>query len=157
MKAKSKILLLFGFILLPAFVLYANDIILRVNYKDGRTGDIILSQRPVVQFNNDNLEIEIEGLILSYKMEELSGYKLISDVSSGVKYVTETPIHCDGHTVYIGATDKASDITVYNLAGIRILQKTIEVQQEETISIDEWESGVYIIKYGSTTYKFIKP
>jgi hypothetical protein len=61
---------------------------------------------------------------------------------------TEGPLH-----IYVGGTDKAVDLTIYDMNGTTKIKKTVSVNADRTVHFDlsSMQKGVYIFKANSST------
>lgn len=151
-----KIILTIGALacLLPAVTVSARSLV--VTLPDDATVYYLLndSDAPVMQFS--------EGKILlrgdSYEFAGIKNFFISeSDAPSGISEVTMSrpEFHLDNNTLLLQGE---GEVAVYSVDGIRMDLPVSYAEGENLVSVDisGLEKNTYIVKFGKTSFKFLK-
>lgn len=145
------------FLLAIATSAFAADISICLQFKDGKSETIILADHPVITFSDEHLHLNLQSIEFSYVLADLKGYNLISEEAYIDRISCENlDIYCNGREIQIPAAKANETLILYSLNGDIISQLMPDVDGPLTISLNILAPGIYILKHGDHSFKFIK-
>jgi DNA-binding beta-propeller fold protein YncE len=151
---KKILLLVFVFFLSETSVMGQT---LVINDKEGGTVELGLDKLRKITFKNGNL-------VATYQDGSTNSYVLSAIDKMNFANLTgvETVEVMEGHLAYsaesgiaVVANSEGSKLSVYNLSGKVVFQKTIG-SQIETIDLGELQKGLYLLRLDSKTIKIVR-
>lgn len=151
---KKILLLVFIFFLSVTSVMGQSLII---NEKEGDTIELGLDKLRKITFKNGNL-------VATYQDGTTNSYVLSAIEKMNFSNLTglETTEVMEGHLAYstesgiaVVTNSEGSKLSVYNLSGKVVMQKTIG-SQIETIDLGELQKGLYLLRLDSKTIKIVR-
>jgi DNA-binding beta-propeller fold protein YncE len=151
---KKILLLVFVFFLSVTSVMGQT---LVINDKEGGTVELGLDKLRKITFKNGNL-------VATYQDGSTNSYVLSAIDKMNFANLTgvETVEVMEGHLAYsaesgiaVVANSEGSKLSVYNLSGKVVFQKTIG-SQIETIDLGELQKGLYLLRLDSKTIKIVR-
>lgn len=133
-----------------------NKLVIYLN--DGNTACFELSEHPKITFSGDSLcvvspttTIEIARIaVKNFTFEESEDYETSIDTPHNDVSITTS----ENSITLKGLTD-GEVITVYGIDG-KVITKSIAVDGNCTIVLDNLSSGIYLININTTTIKYLK-
>lgn len=125
--------------------------------KDGSKVSFNLDEQPKTTFTADNLVITTATSTLNYPLAKIQRYTYEGAALSVRDFKTEgIAISHEGNMVMVKGLAIGKTVAVYRMDGTQILTKRSDNSDLLTISLGNLPTGVYMIKVGEITYKFLK-
>lgn len=125
--------------------------------KDGSKVSFSLDEQPKTTFTADNLVITTATSTLTYPLAKIQRYTYEGGTLSVRDFKTEgIVISHEGNMVMVKGLAIGKTVAVYRMDGTQILTKRSDNSDLLTISLGNLPTGVYMIKVGEITYKFLK-
>ena len=129
-----------------------------VETKDHVKTTYMLSDKPQVTFEGNNLHIVSEKADATYNLLDVLNFTYETQSVTGVSELREEPATIDynnGELVVSGL--KANDaVSIYAMDGKLVQQQTASRGGTFRLSLSSLPQGVYIVKVGNITYKIMK-
>lgn len=125
--------------------------------KSGERITYYLSEHPVAAYSGNDLVLKTDGLTVNYPLAELHKFTFGSEATS----VESIPLP-DGRmqmqqgTLCLAGFRAGEKVSIYNVGGQDVMNATIGSDGTATLFIQSLATGVYVVKAGSVTHKFIK-
>lgn len=125
---------------------------------DNTTMEYLIDKDTKVKIEKPNLIIETEGIVLTYKLEEMGqvryGKKLVSTGIDNLKSGHPTPFKMVDDFLYFNNLKVGTQICVITADGKSLMNRSYS--RSAQISLSELTSGVYFVKVNEETYKILK-
>ena len=123
--------------------------------KDGEKVYYDLEESPKTTFTGSDVIITTDVVTVSYPMEQVLRYTY-DLATTDIENLKENEIHISQHGNSLGFENLKSGtvIKVYSIDGT--LKDSVSAGGSVTVSLDNYSSGVYIIKVNGMTYKVLK-
>ncbi len=143
---------------MEAGLLYiATDVGVYISFNDGDNWEVLGENLPLVPVTDIDLHAPSRKLAAATYGRSIFTYSLPLSTSTHdnfiEKNITVYPNPSSNYLTIFGINDKKL-ISIYNLEGKKILARTHD--PKERINVSELNPGVYILKIGETTLRFIK-
>ncbi|MBQ0024080.1 MAG: T9SS type A sorting domain-containing protein [Prevotellaceae bacterium] len=135
------ILLMVGAV--PSFALDKQFYELVLFLKDGTTVTYQLEEKVVMTFEEKTVVLKTEEMTAEYALEDISSFdQREAEVPQAVENVT--------------AANVKGDVVIYDMNGRLVRRIAPNESQKASFMLRDLDNGVYVIKNGVTTYKFMK-
>lgn len=126
--------------------------------KNGTKVAYALAEKPKVTFTETDLVIMTKGVEVSYPLESMARFTYEEDSETSV---TELKAHdvsfkTNGESLLFPELKANSNVSVCNLNGTLVFQKTIMQNGEYVFPLSNLDAGVYLVKVNNLTYKIVK-
>lgn len=161
MKGKIPILgvLILTMLKLPVDLMATNPSLI-VEMKNGEEKSYLLEDNPVITFNSDGIKVttKVNSSHLSFdEIEELTfGNSMSSTIDVEKEDFGVIRLSNDEVEITCASDLDRVDISVFTLSGQQFIPTITNVDNGYKLSLDNAESGVYILKIKNRTFKIIK-
>lgn len=127
-----------------------------VSRTDGSKTSFALANDPVVKNTASELTVETTGTTITVPFEELDSYSFSETGINGVEEITAEESHSyrDGQVTFNGLKP-GSEIYVYALDGREVMRATTDADGYSSLDLRGLGTGVYIVRTGTSSFKFI--
>lgn len=131
-------------------------------FHDGGKVSLLMDEHPVVTYSDGNIVVSTSKEQLTYAHVDVRKFTLADeDISQGETTEIETSKckaqwQCQGDVMCFADCIPSESVTVYNTTGLVVVQYSISADGTLQIPLSQLGEGIYIIKIGSITYKFMK-
>ena len=133
----------------------ADNTVLVVELRDGSTTNFLLADKPKITFTAQQMNIVSESFSMEFDRSDVKNFHFVKDVATSV----ETPVKPDAkvadNTLMLSGIDDGTAIVIYNTSGLPV-KHAVAVGGNCTVSLDDIASGLYIVTFNNTTFKFLK-
>ena len=149
-------LLLLAFVNFSA-VVAKSTINLAVFTKDGSKVLYALEEKPKITFTDTELVITTKGVEIAYALSDMNLLTYENGETSNITNLyDDASFKLDGESIVFSKL-KANDIvSLYSINGTLVFKKKVSQDGEYGVSLNNIETGVYIVKVNSLTYKIMK-
>ena len=126
---------------------------------DGGTVKYCLEQLPKLTFQDESLLVKYEGQTQSYDRTSIASLHYVNDTDvptridqNATSTVRSVTFYDQALTVY---TPQAELLAVYNLSGQCVWSQTSTAHAQIHLTYQSLTPGVYVLKCGTQTYKFV--
>ena len=155
---KSKIVFVFAVllaILIDSQTVCAQRLV--IWQKDGSKVSFNLDEQPKTTFTADNLVITTATSTLNYPLAKVQRYTYEGGTLSVRDLMAEgIVISHEADNIVIKGLALGKTVAVYRIDGTQLLTKCSDGSDRVMLSLGSLPSGVYMIKAGEITYKFLK-
>lgn len=130
---------------------------LTIFLKNGNKAIISLYNEPTLLFDDDEVTVTYNSLTFTYKNDEVDYFDFDED-ATGIVIPNEeldTQFRITENELVITSLKPGAKVNVYSSNGVLVGQQN-EDGGVSAINISNLPSGIYIVKSGSLTYKFLK-
>ena len=125
--------------------------------KDGSKVSFNLDEQPKTTFTADNLVITTATSTLNYPLVKVQRYTYEGGTLSVHELKSEgIVISHEGDNIIAKGLAIGSTVAIYRIDGTQLLTKCSDASDRVMLSLGSLPSGVYMIKAGEITYKFLK-
>lgn len=121
------------------------EVALKLELTDGQTALYLLSEKPVVTFSGQNMEIATSEVQATYLRSDVARFTF--EESTAVEAIDVATVYSYSNGVFAAA---GQQIAVYSLNGQLITKGA------DQVSLEQCAPGVYIVKAGEATVKIMK-
>lgn len=127
-----------------------------VSRTDGSQASFALADDPVVKNTASELTVESTASSITVPFTDLVNYTFSETGIDAVKEITteETHSYRDGKVTFTGLTP-GSQILVFSMDGREVLRSNADADGFASVDLSVLGSGVYIVRTGSSSFKFI--
>ena len=153
MKIKT---ILFAALLLPLSVLAENKALV-IELNSGQTSSFLLLEKPVMTMADTELNITTASIQASFLMADVKRF-YFSEETNDIKTLRQegfTFSQIDGDNLEITGLSSKDHITIFDMAGHQLGSASIS-EGKANVCISGYKQGIYFIKTGSQTIKFLK-
>ncbi len=156
--------ILLSVLLLPSLAAWGDSgtiSALKIHCKSGAAVTILLGERPLVTFANNDLVVTTQTNVVCYPADEVLKFTYLDDdeVLNGIGQATLSG------SVFSFADDNlqvrhlapATAVTVYAVDGKLLVTAQTDAQGNATLALPEVAGDVYVVKTSSVTFKLRKP
>lgn len=158
---KRRFVMLFAALLMAVVSVKAQDTMQRlvVWQKSGEKVYFDLSEEPETTFEEGVLVIQTSTTLVRYPISDVMRYTYEGEMTAIKK-----PVVQPGEIVFRQGADELSfdglpegvKLEVFSIDGKPLLSETARQGKTTVISLANYPTGIYIVKLGETTYKFLK-
>ena len=125
---------------------------------DGEQITFLLEHNPKVVNGDGIITVVDNDITVEYPWDNLHKYIMGSVVESGISYskMNVGDIVNKAGSIILSGFKEAVPVTVNGVNGISVFKSKTDANGYLMISMSEYPSGIYIIKAGNKTFKFIK-
>ena len=128
--------------------------------KDGQKIYHDLNDQPETTFSDGMLWLKTEKVSVSYPLTDVLRYTF-----EGAMTAIETPSARPGEIRFLQGNDamafdglpEGTSLALYSLDGKQLATMKAQGRQRTVVSLANYPSGVYIVKMGDESFKFVKP
>lgn len=130
---------------------------LTIFLKNGNKAVISLYNEPTLQFDEDEVTVTYNSLTFTYKNDEVDYFDFDED-ATGIDIPNEDldiQFRITEDELVITSLKPGAKVNVYSSNGVLVGHQN-ENGEVSAINISNLPAGIYIVKSGSITYKFLK-
>lgn len=126
--------------------------------KSGKRIAYSLSEHPVVTYLETDLVLTTTHLTVNYPLAELHKFTFgtVTTAIESTSIQSDGQMRMHGETLHISGFCPKESVSVYSIEGKKVLDTTTNSEGSVTIDINSLATGIYVVKTGSITHKFIK-
>ena len=157
MNHAKKIFLTLLLLLLIAFKASAaaDNTVLVVELRDGSATNFLLADKPKVTFTAEQMNIVSCAFSMEFDRADVKNFHFVNDDATSVEAPMEPNAKVEGNTLMLSGIDDGTAIVIYNTSGLPV-KHAVAVGGNCTVSLDDIASGLYIVTFNNTTFKFLK-
>ena len=139
----------------PLTGVQAENLDLLLSKTDGSQIRYSLKELPTLTFDEASLHVTYQGSVTDFRWTDITSYAYVESAQTGIQSSESkqqrVTYHESGITLY---TPTSQPYALYTLSGLQLLQKQTGDNSHTEIRYADFESGTYILRCGSHTYKF---
>ena len=149
-------LLLLAFVSFTA-VVAKSTMHLAVCTKDGSKVLYALEEKPKITFTDTELVITTKSVEIAYALSDMNLLTYENGETTGITNLyDDESFKLDGESIVFSKLKAKDIVSLYSINGTLVFKKAVTTDGEYAIPLIDMETGVYIIKVNSLTYKFVK-
>ena len=133
----------------------ADNTVLVVELRDGNTANFLLADKPKITFTAQQMNIVSESFSMEFDRSDVKNFHFVKDDATSVEAPVEPNAKVEGNTLMLSDIDDGTAIVIYNTSGLPV-KHAVAVGGNCTVSLDDIASGLYIVTFNNTTFKFLK-
>lgn len=125
----------------------------------GNDVTILLEERPIMFFSDNNLVVKTHMNMFHYPFENLLSFSYKNVISSAVdrlRYLNVT-FTFKGNTIIASNLSPLTNLSIYKIDGVLVSSVTADENGSAEVLLQEQAGAVFVIKTSSTTFKIVKP
>ena len=126
-----------------------------VELRDGSSATFLLAEKPRVTFAGEQMDIVSLSASMEFNRRDVKNWHFASAPTSIKDVTVDAKATLDGNTLIISGIAEDTAITLYTVSGAVVKRSTV-INGNCTIPLDGLASGIYLVKYNNTTFKFLK-
>lgn len=126
---------------------------------DGQQVNYVLNEEPRISFADNEVVITTnEQMNVRLSLSNIRKYYFVNTSTGIVNNLTQSRlfVSIDNGKIMISNAPENSELHVYRADGYEVCRHRVGAEGKVSLALDEYESGVYVIKIGSFSYKFAK-
>lgn len=128
--------------------------------KNGTKTEFLLSEKPYVKFEGQNLRITSTKVDVTYALADVANFTYLNVDATGItefaKTEDPTEISYQEGTLVISQLKKGAVVSIYSLGGKLMQQLKADRNRTFRLNLSSLPKGVYIVKADTITYKIMK-
>lgn len=153
---KTLCLLLLAFVSCSSIVA-KSTINLAVCTKDGLKVLYALEEKPKITFTDTELVITTKGVEIAYALSDVNLLTYENGETTGITNLyDDASFKLDGNAIVFSKLKAKDIVSLYSINGTLVFKKTVTVDGEYAVSLNDIETGVYVVSVNGLTYKFMK-
>ena len=128
--------------------------------KNGQRIDLLLSEKPNVQFNEGSLKFVTSGTAIEYNASDVKEFTLEAISPTGINNFSADDKDCvitqSGNTLSVSGAEPYAKFYLYTAGSMLVSTYVANGNGTLSMSLDQLGQGVYILKTASTTFKVMK-
>ena len=133
----------------------ADNTVLVVELRDGNTANFLLADKPKITFTAQQMNIVSESFSMEFDRSDVKNFHFVKDDATSVEAPVEPNAKVEDNTLMLNGVDEGTVIVIYNTSGLPV-KHAVAVGGNCTVSLDDIASGLYIVTFNNTTFKFLK-
>lgn len=130
---------------------------LAVCTKDGSKVLYALEEKPKITFTDTELVITTKGVEIVYALSDMNLLIYENGETTGITNLyDDASFKLDGNAIVFSKLKAKDIVSLYSINGTLVFKKMVSQDGEYAVSLNDIETGVYIIKVNGLTYKFVK-
>ncbi len=149
----SAVVLLFGVV----GGLRAQNDFMTVELKNGDMFSFLLSEKPVVTYQDANLVIN-GSASTSYSIEGIKNYHFTKEDVTGDVSLSSAAlriVNTDNQTIEVQNARPLTAVSLNSVGGVKVLSAFADMNGEATISLPV-QQGIYVLSVGDQSFKIIR-
>lgn len=128
-----------------------------LNYVNGESVEILLSEMPVITFEGDELKLSTTSTTLKCPLADLQDYTFDgASMSLDDRLIPNFSFKQDGDLLTVKSADGKPNIKLYDIQGIEMSPAVRIADDACLISIEDFVPGVYVILIDNHSFKIVK-
>lgn len=149
-------LLLLAFVSFTA-VVAKSTMHLAVCTKDGSKVLYALEEKPKITFTDTELIITTKSVEIAYALSDMNLLTYENGETTGITNLHDnSDFKLDGNAIVFSKLKAKDIVSLYSINGVLVFKKTVTVDGEYAVSLNDIETGVYVVSVNGLTYKFMK-
>lgn len=149
-------LLLLAFVSFTA-VVAKSTMHLAVCTKDGSKVLYALEEKPKITFTDTELVITTKSVEIAYALSDMNLLTYENGETTGITNLHDNAsFKLDGNAIVFSKLKAKDIVSLYSINGALVFKKTVTVDGEYAVSLNDIETGVYVVSVNGLTYKFMK-
>lgn len=149
-------LLLLSFVSFSA-VVAKSTMHLAVCTKDGSKVLYALEEKPKITFTDTELVITTKGVEIVYALSDMNLLTYENGETTGIANLyDDASFKLDGNAIVFSKLKAKDIVSLYSINGTLVFKKTVSQDGEYAVSLNNIETGVYVVNVNGLTYKFMK-
>lgn len=151
-------------LLLPAWNAWADSgtiSALKIHCKSGDAVTILLGERPLVTFANNDLMLTTQTHVVCYPADEVLKFTYLDEdeviTGIGQAHQSGSVFSFVDENLQVKHLVPESAVSVYTVDGKLLVTAQTDAQGSATLALPEVAGGVYVVKTPSVTFKLRKP
>lgn len=133
----------------------ADNTVLVVELRDGNTANFLLADKLKITFTAEQMNVVSCAFSMEFDRVDVKNFHFVNDDATSVEAPVEPNAKVEGNTLMLSDIDDGTAIVIYNTSGLPV-KHTVAVGGNCTVSLDDIASGLYIVTFNNTTFKFLK-
>lgn len=116
-----------------------------------------LEEKPKITFTDTELVITTKAVEIVYALSDMNLLTYENGETTGITNLhDDASFKLDGESIVFSKLKAKDIVSLYSINGTLVFKKAVTTDGEYAIPLIDMETGVYIIKVNSLTYKFVK-
>ena len=130
---------------------------LAVCTKDGSKVLYALEEKPKITFTDTELVITTKGVEIAYALSDMNLLTYENGETTGITNLyDDASFKLDGNAIVFSKLKAKDIVSLYSINGTLVFKKTVSQDGEYAVSLNNIETGVYVVNVNGLTYKFVK-
>ena len=130
---------------------------LAVCTKDGSKVLYALEEKPKITFTDTELVITTKSVEIAYALSDMNLLTYENGETTGITNLHDNAdFKLDGNAIVFSKLKAKDIVSLYSINGTLVFKKTVTVDGEYAVSLNDIETGVYVVSVNGLTYKFMK-
>lgn len=130
---------------------------LAVCTKDGSKVLYALEEKPKITFTDTELVITTKGVEIVYALSDMNLLTYENGETTGIANLyDDASFKLDGNAIVFSKLKAKDIVSLYSINGTLVFKKTVSQDGEYAVSLNNIETGVYVVNVNGLTYKFMK-
>lgn len=130
---------------------------LTVTTLDGNKQAIDLTAKPVITMNESELVIKLTDSELRFNTQQVVDFRYSDITGADVATIAPQAMQQRGDQLRFTADNASLKVRIANITGIVLDSFEVPAGSNESVSIGNFASGIYLVTVNGVTYKIIKP
>lgn len=126
-----------------------------VELRDGNTANFLLADKPRITFTAQQMNIVSESFSMEFDRSDVKNFHFVKDDATSVETLVKPDAKVADNTLLLNGVDEGTLIVIYNANGM-VVKQAAAVDGNCSVSLDGLATGVYIVTFNNTTFKFLK-
>lgn len=129
-----------------------------LHQKNGGKVAYVLSERPKVTYEGENLVLTTQSVAVEYPLSDVSKFTFGDLGDNGIEglHGDDASVKLNAHTLVVAGGKPGSALSLYSLSGTMVWRTNLDANGQLIRSVADLPQGVYVLKSGSVTSKIIK-
>ena len=130
---------------------------LAVCTKDGSKVLYALEEKPKITFTDTELVITTKSVEIAYALSDMNLLTYENGETTGITNLHDNAsFKLDGNAIVFSKLKAKDIVSLYSINGALVFKKTVTVDGVYAVSLNDIETGVYVVSVNGLTYKFMK-
>ena len=128
---------------------------LAVCTKDGSKVLYALEEKPKITFTDTELVITTKSVEIAYALSDMNLLTYENGETTGITNLHDNAdFKLDGNAIVFSKLKAKDIVSLYSINGALVFKKNVTVDGEYAVSLNDIETGVYVVSIIGLTYKF---
>lgn len=123
-----------------------------VELRDGSVTRIFLADKPRITFASGLMNIVSDALSLEFDRRDVRKYHFVKENTDSIRGIEEPKVSVVNNTIVISGV---TAVGIYDSNGM-LMKHTAITSDAFSISVNDLSTGIYIVTFNNTTFKFLK-
>lgn len=126
-----------------------------VELRDGSVTRIFLADKPRITFASGLMNIVSDALSLEFDRRDVRKYYFVKENTDSIRGIEKPKVSVVNNTIVISGVAVGTAVGIYDSNGM-LMKHTAITSDAFSISVNDLSTGIYIVTFNNTTFKFLK-